>query len=174
MSPDRFFHRAYFSVNPDHKFGEKTMKKIFYITLPWFLILISLVSFVCFAVVAIKRPLTQIEAIFLQMFTLLAGLAGSAIISYRLSVKASREIIKSHARSAFRRLVRLYESMSRMATIINASEPADDKTKIVRIEEIVRAQIATADDALADWGDLVPESVEELWQDLRNRGNRYD
>ena len=61
-----------------------------------------------------------------------------------------------------------------MATIINASEPADDKTKIVRIEEIVRAQIATADDALADWGDLVPESVEELRQDLRNRGNQYD
>lgn len=149
------------------------MKKV-YTALPWFLILIALVSFSCFAFIAVKRPLTQIEAIILQMFTLLAGLAGSAIISYRLSVKASREIIKSHARSAFRRLVRLYESMSRMATIINASEPADDKTKIVRIEEIVRAQIATADDALADWGDLVPESVEELWQDLRNRGNRYD
>ena len=118
------------------------MKKI-YTALPWFLILIALVSFSCFAFIAIKRPLTQIEAIFLQMFALLAGLAGSAIFSYRLSVRASREIIKPHARSAFRRLVRLYESMSRMATIINASEPADDKTKIIRIEEIVRAQIAT-------------------------------
>ena len=61
-----------------------------------------------------------------------------------------------------------------MATIINAPKPADDRTKIVRIEEIVRAQIATADVALADWEDLVPESVEELRQDLRNGGNRYD
>ena len=160
-------------MNPGRNLKE-AMRKALYATLPWFLILISLVSFGCFAFVAIKRPLTQIEAIFLQMFTLFAGLAGSAIISYQLSVKESREKIKPHARSAFRRLVRLYQSMSRMATIINASEPADDRTKITRIEEIVRAQIATADDALADWGDLVPESVEELWQDLRKRGNQYD
>lgn len=68
----------------------------------------------------------------------------------------------------------MYESMSRMATIINASELPDDKTKIIKIEEIVRAQIATADDALADWEDLVPEFVEELRQDLRNRRNQYD
>ena len=61
-----------------------------------------------------------------------------------------------------------------MATIINASELPDDKTKIIKIEEIVRAQIATADDALADWEDLVPELVEELRQDLRNRRNQYD
>ena len=150
------------------------MRKVLYITLSCFLILISLVSFGCFASVAVKRPLTQIEAIVLQIFTFSAGLAGSAIISYQLSIRASREAIKPHARSALRRLIRLYESMSRMATIINAQKPADDRTKITRIEEIVRAQIATADDALADWEDLVPESVEELRQDLRNRGNRYD
>lgn len=57
------------------------MKKARYITLSCFLILISLVSFGCFAFVAIKRPLTQIEAIVLQIFTFSAGLAGSAIIS---------------------------------------------------------------------------------------------
>lgn len=68
----------------------------------------------------------------------------------------------------------MYESMSQMAAIINASELPDDKIKIIKIEEIVRAQIATADDALADWEDLVPEFVEELRQDLRNRRNQYD
>ena len=146
---------------------EKVMRKVSYI-IAGFLILISLVSFICFAFIAIKRPLTQIEAVLLQMFTFFAGVAGSAIITHQSSIKASREVIKQHARSAFRRLLRLYESMSQMAAIINASELPDDKTKIIKIEEIVRAQIATADDALADWEDLVPEFVEELRQDLRN------
>lgn len=149
------------------------MRKVFYI-IAGFLILILIESFVYFAFVVSERPLTHIETFFLQMLILVAGVAGSAIITHRLSIKASREVIKQHARSAFRRLLRLYESMSRMAVIINASELPDDKTKIIKIEEIVRAQIATADDALADWEDLVPELVEELRQDLKNRRNQYD
>ena len=54
-----------------------------------------------------------------------------------------------------------------MANIIAEEAPEDDATKMKIIEAIVTEQIATVDDALSDWQDIVPESVEELRQGLR-------
>ena len=70
-------------------------------------------------------------------------------------------MVEPHARSAFRRLISLYQSLSRVATIIE-EEGNGDATKIEIVKAIVIEQIATANDALADWHDIVPESVEEL------------
>ena len=36
---------------------------------------------------------------------------------------------------------------------------------LARLEEIVAAQLITADDALEDWRDIVPEDVKELSQE---------
>ena len=38
---------------------------------------------------------------------------------------------------------------------------------LARLEEIVTEQLTTADDALDDWNDIVPEDVAELKQKLR-------
>ena len=60
-----------------------------------------------------------------------------------------------------------------MATIIDSSKSSEvsDRTKqvLARLEEIAISQISTADDALADWEDIVPEDVEELRQTLASR-----
>lgn len=130
-------------------------------------IVVSLALMFLFAYVATERPLTEVEAIVLQFLALFAGLVGSYIFGRHASRDSIGEVIKPYARSAFRRLISLYRSLSRVARIIEADEPEDAALKINVIRAIVVEQIATADDALADWQDVVPESVEELRKEMQ-------
>ena len=61
-------------------------------------------------------------------------------------------MMEPHARSAFRRLISLYEGLSRVANVIE--EPEVDEVKLKVIRAIVVEKISTADDALADWEDV--------------------
>ena len=132
------------------------------------LIFISVMLMFLFAYTATERALTEIEAIVFQILALLAGIGGSYIFGRRTSKESIRETIEPHARSAFRRLISLYRSISRVAQIIESEEPPrDDASKIDIIRAIVVEQIATADDALADWQDVVPEAVEEMRKEMR-------
>ena len=131
------------------------------------LIFISLMMMFLFAYTATQRALTEIEAIVFQILTLLAGIGGSYIFGRKTSKESIRETIEPHARSAFRRLISLYRSISHVATIIESEEPRDDASKIDIIRAIVVEQIATADDALADWQDVVPEAVKEMRKEMR-------
>ena len=126
------------------------------------LIFISLMLMLLVAYTATERALTEMEAIVFQFLALLAGIGGSYIFGRRASKEAIRETIEPHARSAFRRLISLYRSISRVAAIIESKEPRDDASKIDIIRAVVVEQIATADDALADWQDVVPEAVEKM------------
>ena len=80
--------------------------------------------------------------------------------------EAAKEIIKPHARSAFRRLLSLYQSLSRVATTIESSQnfesPVENQVTLAKLETIVVEQLASADDAIEEWKDIVPEDVEEL------------
>ncbi len=87
----------------------------------------------------------------------------------RISRENFKEMIEPHARSAFRRLMSLYSSLSRVAKIIESEELRDDETKIVAIQAIVQQQIETADDALADWQEIVPKIVEETKKGIVER-----
>ena len=40
----------------------------------------------------------------------------------------------------------------------------DYEVLLARLEEIINGQLSTADDALEDWNDIVPEEVEKLKQ----------
>lgn len=135
---------------------------------PPLLVFMSIGFLLLFGYNATRRPLTNMEAYVFQTFALLAGLGGSYIFGRQATITGP------HARSAFRRLASLYGSMGRVADIIAAEEPKDDATKMKIIEAIVTEQITTLDDALSDWQDIVPESVEELRQELRgaNRQSR--
>ena len=124
------------------------------------LVLASIGFLLLFGYNATQRPLTNMEAYVFQIFALLAGLGGSYVFGRQAAVTGP------HARSAFRRLASLYGSMGRVADIIAEEESEDDATKMKIIEAIVMEQITTVDDALADWQDIVPESVEELGQEL--------
>lgn len=152
------------------------MRKSEYI-LPILLILISLGTTSTFAYVATTRTLTSFESILLQAFALAMGILGSFIFGRQAAGKAAREIIKPHARSAFRRLMSLYSSLHRVASIIDlAHDPEirrDDREILATLGAIATEQLEAIDDALEDWRDLVPEDVEELDQRLcADRGER--
>ena len=117
-----------------------------------------------FGYLSTKRPLTEMEAYGFQIFSLFSGLVGSYIFGRQITRNSIKEIVEPHARSAFRRLISLYRSISRVAEIIE--EDNDDQQKVAVIRAIVIEQIATADDALEDWRDLVPESVAELKKEV--------
>lgn len=120
-----------------------------------------------FVVVAAFRDLTALENVLLQVFSLGLGLIGSYVLGRESARDAAREVVKPHARSAFRRLLSLYRSLSRLAYAIETIRSdcnAHPETIHVldKLEGIVVEQIATADDALEDWRDIVPEDVAEL------------
>ena len=140
---------------------------------PALLICMSVAGFSIFAYVATERPLTDLESVFLQVFSGLTGFLGTFLIGRQSARIAAAELIKPHARSAFRRLLSQYQSLHRMATIIDSYKsskmPDRNKEVLARLEEIAITQISTADHALADWADIVPEDFEELRQELSSR-----
>ena len=128
--------------------------------------------------IASQRDLTSLENTLLQAFSLAFGLIGSFLFGKQSANDVAKEMIKPHARSAFRRLMSLYESLSRVGLEIESSKISPSKQNsantIAKLEAIVIEQLATADDALEDWNDLVPEEVAELREKLlklRNNGN---
>lgn len=141
------------------------------------LILASIAVAVFFLVVAIYRPLTGLENVLLQVFSLGIGLVGSYVLGRESARDVAKELIKPHARSAFRRLLSLYASLSRLALAIQTARPVSNSetlhsSVLDKLEVIVTEQIATADDALEDWRDIVPEDVEELRTRLAAKRSR--
>ena len=122
--------------------------------------------------IAAARDLSGLESVLLQIMSLAIGSGVSFYIGRQSAQSAAREIIKPHARSAFRRLVSLYRSLQRAATTIEAAQglEADENREVTlaKLEVIVSAQLTTADDALEDWRDIVPEDVNEIHQKLQH------
>lgn len=117
------------------------------------------------------RALTTLENSFFQMFTLSAGLIGSYFLGRESAAQNAKELMKPHARSAFRRLVALYRGLSRIDGEIQVSRLSLSTDEYLnsclgKLEGMVTEQIATAADALEDWNDIVPEDVQELKQKL--------
>ncbi len=141
---------------------------------PFLLIFISVVVAVIFCVISAGRPLTHLEGALLQAFNLGAALGGAYVFGMRSAKSAAQEMIKPHARSAFRRVLSLYQSLSRLALAIAQARDSDEKSEgatpyLDTLEAIVTEQIATANDAIEDWRDIVPEDVEEVEMRWRKR-----
>ena len=131
---------------------------------PAFLICMSVAGFIIFAYVATERALSNLEGVLLQAFFAVTGFTSTFMIGRRSAREAAAELVKPHARSAFRRLLSQYQSLHRMTAIIAASQSSEmsDREKLARLEEIALTQISTAGHALEDWVDIVPEDVAEL------------
>lgn len=142
----------------------------------WLPLLLITVAFLVSGIsvfIASQRPLTSLENTLLQAFSLAFGIIGSFYFGKQSATDAAKQIIKPHARSAFRRLISLYESLSRVgAEIENSKNSQYEAITIAKLEAIVVEQLATADDALEDWRDIVPEEVEELRSKLMTRRER--
>jgi hypothetical protein len=131
------------------------------------LIIASIIVAIGFLIAATFRNLTELELVMFQVFILGFSLLGSYIFGRESAQESAKDIIKPHARSAFRRLLSLYSSLSRLALAIQSARPANNSEPLNsfvldRLESIVVEQIATANDALEDWRDIVPKDVEEL------------
>ena len=145
---------------------------------PALLLLFSIGISIVLAYTATQRTLTGLESILWQIFVLGAGLAGSFIFGRQEAREAAREVIKPYARSAFRRLIFLYLTLRRAATAVELAQHSESQENyqviLARLEEIITAQLMTADDALEDWNDIVPEDVEELKQKLQSEDTMED
>jgi hypothetical protein len=131
--------------------------------IPIILILASLIMVGSSVYIASERDLTSLENALLQAFSLALGLIGSFQFGKQSAKDAAKELIKPHARSAFRRLISLYESLSRVGYVIEETSDAyDSSITMGKLQAIVIEQLATADDAIEDWNDIVPEEVAEL------------
>jgi len=132
--------------------------------------ILGLVSF--FVYLTLTRTLTKLEIILLQFIFLIIGFSVAFWVRQKSIESAVKEMVKPHARSAFRRLTSLYDSLLRASTVLrtlNASPDPDDYRIIFsKLQAIVTEQINTADDALEDWRDVVPEDVDELKQKLQS------
>jgi len=138
--------------------------------LPLFLMIIAFIVAGFSIYIASQRTLTGLENTLLQAFSLVSGLIGSFYFGKQSSIDAAKQIMKPHARSAFRRLISLYESLSRVGIEIERSKlNGDAAITIAKMEAIVIEQLATADDALEDWRDIVPEEVDELRSKLKTK-----
>lgn len=128
-------------------------------------------------ITAIVRDLTALELTLFQVISLSLGLTGSYVFGRYSAHEAAREVIRPHARSAFRRVLSHYGALQRYAVALE--ERSDVLTRIsknhggsVPIEHVEAAlallsaqvieQIGTAGDAMEDWKDLVPDEVEKI------------
>ena len=136
------------------------------------LICLGILALLILVYIAATRDLSGLESVLLQIILLAIGGGVSFFAGHRSAREAAEEIIKPHARSAFRRLLSLYLSLQRAAAEIKSSQISelheDHQVVLAKLDAIVTEQLATADDALDDWNDIVPEDVAELKQKLQS------
>jgi hypothetical protein len=87
-----------------------------------FLVMISTIISVASIYISSQRDLTSLENTLFQLIILAIGLLGSYVIGRESTKESAKELIKPHARSAFRRLLSLYSSLSRLAGLIKDSK----------------------------------------------------
>lgn len=139
----------------------KKYKKAIFVTL------LSFLMFLYFLHVSLKRELGPFEIVILQFFVLGLGMYGS----FTFGKQSQHSVSKSHARSAFRRVWALYQSLSQiLAEIERDRKKKQNSQELVqaldKVGSLLSAQLLTADVALEDWRDIVPEEVSEIEENL--------
>lgn len=140
---------------------------------PALLLLFSIAVSIILAYTATQRTLTGLESVLWQIFVFASGLAGSFIFGRQSAREAAKEIIKPHARGAARYLISLYKSIlrARAAASVELSQNFGSYEDYYVIRAYLIAtfteQLATADDALENWRDILGEGLEDLIEKLR-------
>lgn len=116
---------------------------------------------VLFVVLSATRELTTLELVVFQVMVLLLSLLGSFAFSREFAAGAADQSLRRHAKSAFRRVLSLFRGLSRIAEV--ADQPGEDvNLALAVIKATVKEHIDTADDALEDWREIVPEEADAL------------
>ena len=109
-----------------------------------------------------ERLVTSQEEAVGELLALVGGIAGSFM--------ASRSALRSHARSAFRRLLSMYDGLGEIARMAESETSEERELALAKISAIARVHYQTASDALHDWSDLAPQQVAELRERLMHGG----
>lgn len=139
------------------------------------LIATSIVASFIFLYIASGRDLNGLENTLFQVLSLGLGLLGSYIFGRESAKDAALEIIKPHAKSAFRRLISLNQSLYRVASVIasakqsNENEMQNAAAVLPVLEAVVTEQLVAVNHALEDWRDVVPEEYDEVNKRLAAR-----
>lgn len=137
-----------------------------------------------------RREATAWEKGLMESYVVLIPAIVSAWVSWVLSNRsaetAAERRLHLHAHPAFRRVLHLYQGLSRLSAAIQErralleSEASRDAVafRSVRaafdlLDYMVIEQIATANDAMEDWRDIAPEEVKELERRVRADDNEY-
>lgn len=102
-----------------------------------------------------NKSLTPLEGTLFQIITLFLSVVWGAQYAARQP--------QPHARSAFRRVMSLYNSLARIRVHIQAAPSiyqidGEAKLALHMLDKIVEEQISTATDAVADWQDMLDKA----------------
>ena len=108
------------------------------------------------------RAPTPFETVLFQIVILITGLLGSYMYGKNSAAQAARDVIRPHARSAFRRVFSLYKSLYNLSDRIEEMRRDDPDPRLDVIQTTVDEQITTGQDALEDWRDIIQDDVDEI------------
>ena len=135
------------------------------------LIAAALLTAVWMGFAASSRQLTSVENVLFQILMLAAGLSGSFIAGRNSSLQAAREMIRPHARSAFRRALSLHRSLYGLSMRIEALQEEGRDPRLDVVRAVVDEQIVAGLDAMEDWRDIIEDDVDEI---LERYGEKHE
>ena len=136
--------------------------------------------------VGTRTPPNLLGASLLQAMTLAVGVVTPYVFAKYSDANASSEILKSHAKPAFRRTRNIYKGLGLLSSQIQLSfgrleqltqqangqeyiEYEHVRSVMYSLEYALNALIETADDVLRDWHDLVPDEVDAIMREVESR-----
>ena len=115
-----------------------------------------------FVGLSLLRAPTPFETGLFQVVILIAGLLGSYMYGKNAAADAARDVIRPHARSAFRRVFSLYKSLYNLSNRIETMQRDAPDPRLDVIKTAVDEQISAGQDALEDWRDIIEDDVDEI------------
>ena len=115
-----------------------------------------------FVTLNLFRGLSSVESAMFQILIAGAGLFGSYTFGKNAAKDGALDVVRPHARAAFRRVTALYSSLYRLSATIEDLKQEGPDHRLDLIQALVNEQIRTGQDAIEDWRDIVPDEVEEI------------
>ena len=126
------------------------------------LLTVFAIAVIAFIILNFFRSMSAVENTLFQVLISGTGLLGSYIFGKNSAAAGALDVVKPHARAALRRVFALYRSLYRLSLKIEELKEEGPDHRLDLIQALVNEQIATGQDAIEDWRDIVPEAVEEI------------
>ena len=126
------------------------------------LLTVFAIAVIAFIILNFFRSMSAVENTLFQVLISGTGLLGSYIFGKNSAAAGALDVVKPHARAAFRRVFALYRSLYRLSSKIEALKEEGPDHRLDLIQALVNEHIGTGEDAIEDWRDIVPEEVKEI------------